>query len=294
MTTLGSMARDPKVARSVWRRLEPIHAVTYFALEPISALADAGCRGFWMGYFAGRAAPLGTVGPGVVTALFNNFAPSRVAKALPDAWELAGPEAAIDARLDGSVAALRRALGDAHTAEVATAADLGRRAASAAPPEGRALFAANAALDWPDEPLAALWHAATLLREHRGDGHVACLTAAGLSGRESNVFQAAAGNTPRPILAAARDYDDAEWQSLVDGLAGRGIMTHEGELTDDGRELKRDLEARTDEIALSAYQSLDDDELARLTAALTPLARAVVAPGDIPNVTPMGLTLDDG
>lgn len=286
------MARDASTARAVWRRLEPIHAVTYFAPEAIGALGAAGYKGFWMGYFAGRAAPLGAVGPEVVTAIFYNFAPGRVARALPDAWHLAGPDIAVQARLDGSAIALRRAF-DGVGSEVETAAELAGLAARGAPVEGRPLFAANAAVPWPDEPVAALWHAATLLREHRGDGHVACLTAAGLSGRESNVFQAAAGNTPRQLLAVARNYDDAEWQALVTGLAARDLLTTDGELTAAGRDLKRDLEQRTDEIALSAYASLSDDDLDRLIGALTPLARAVVAAGDIPKVTPMGLTLDE-
>jgi len=278
----------------VWKRLEAIHAVTYFSPEPIAALADAGYRGFWMGYFAGRAAPLGAAPPEVVQALFFNFARSRVTRALPDAWALAGPEAALDARLTGSVAALRRALGDGvETAAVATAAELAGRAARSAPPEGRPLFAANLALAWPDEPLPALWQAATLLREHRGDGHVALLTAAGLSGRESNVLQAATGATPRQVLAVARDYDDPEWQELTEAMAVRGLLTPDGEATDAGRAIKQDIEDRTDELALAGYAELSDYELARLIDLLTPLARAVAATGDLPAMTPMGLTLDD-
>ncbi len=282
----------PALARRIWQRLEPIHAVTYFSPEPIDALAAAGYRGFWMGYFAGRAAPLGPVGPEVVTALFYNFAPSRVARALPDAWSFAPPAEALRARLEGSVATLRRALGPAADGDVAIAAELAGRAARTAPAEGRALFAANQALPWPDEPLAELWQAATLLREHRGDGHVALLTGAGLSGRECNVFQAAAGNTPRQLLERARDYDDAEWSSMVEQLAARGLLSPDGALTDAGRTLKAELEDRTDAIAASAYGALSDDEGERLLAALTPIARAVVASGDIPAVTPMGATLD--
>ena len=210
------MDRQPSVARNIWRRLEPIHAVTYFSAEPLGALAAAGYQGFWMSYFAGRAAPLGPVGPDVVGALFYNFSPSRVAKALPDAWSIAGPDIALDARRDGSVAALRRALGDdADGPAVEEAAELAAHAARSAPAEGRALFAANTAIEWPTEPLAVLWHAATLLREHRGDGHVALLVTARLSGRESNVFQAAAGNVPRAMLERARDYSDAEWDAVT-------------------------------------------------------------------------------
>jgi hypothetical protein len=279
------MPRDPARARDVWRRLEPIHAVTYFAPEALGALTDAGYKGFWMGYFAGRAAPLGAVGPEVVTAAFYNFAPSRVARALPDAWSIAGPDAALAARREGTVAALRRALGEV---DVSEAADLAATAARSAPVDGRALFAANAALPWPGEPLEALWHAATLLREHRGDGHVALLLALGISGRESNVLQSVAGNVPRAMIERARDYDETEWASVVERLAERGLLTPGGELTPDGEALRRELEDRTDAVALSAYDALNDDELDRLVELLTPLARAVVAAGDIPAATPMG------
>jgi hypothetical protein len=287
------MSRDPSVARTVWQRLELIHAVTYFAPEAIGALRDAGYRGFWMGYFAGRAAPLGAVGPHVVGALFYNFAPSRVSRALPDAWGFAPPEAALAARLAGSVAALRRSLGaGAGGRDVGAAAELAARAARSAPPDGRALYAANRALPWPDEPLAVLWHAATLLREHRGDGHVATLTAAGLSGREANVVQAAAGITPRHVFTTARDYDDVEWEALASELARRGVLTGGGTLTPAGQHLKADIERRTDSIALSAYEVLDDDEIERLMAALAPLARAVLDSGDVPAITPIGVSLD--
>ena len=150
--TLGAMDRRPSVARNIWRRLEPIHAVTYFSAEPLDALTGAGYHGFWMSYFAGRAAPLGPIGAEVVTALFYNFAPSRVAKALPDAWDFAGPEIALQARMEGSVAALRRAFGDL-AGDLSVPVELAGRAARAAPVEGRALFAANAALPWPDTHL---------------------------------------------------------------------------------------------------------------------------------------------
>ena len=282
------------MARALWRRLEAIHAVTYFSPEPVSALAAAGYRGYWMGYFAQRAAPLGAVGPELVTAIFYNFSPWRVAKALPDAWGMAPPDVALEARASGSTAALRRAFDGADMEpELATAAELAGRAARAAPLDGRPLFAANAALPWPEEPVDALWHAATLLREHRGDGHVAALIAAGVAGREAHVLQVAAGATTRDVMTVARDYDDVEWQQVIAGLAERGLLTADGELTAEGRALKADVEERTDRIALAAFASLDDDELQQLLAALTPLAKAVVAAGDLPSVMPMGLNLDE-
>ncbi len=282
------MPRDPALARDVWRRLEPIHAVTYFAPEALGAFSAAGYKGFWMGYFAGRATPLGAVGPDVVQALFYNFASSRVAKAVPDAWTIAGPDAALEARRTGARAALQRALGDTDVAETA---ELAATAARAAPVDGRALYAANAALAWPTDPLDVLWHAATLLREHRGDGHVALLTAFELRGRECNVLQEAGGNVSRQMIEQARDYSESEWTAVLLRLADRGLVTPDGALTDAGRALREELEERTDAVALSAYDALDDAALARLIELLTPIARAVIAAGDIPATTPMGPTL---
>lgn len=269
-----------------------MHAVTYFAPEARAALDGLGYRGFWMGYFAARSAPLGQVPPEVVTAVFYNFAPARVAKALPGAWAVAGPRAALQARQDSAVAALRR-YGVADDDGVRTSANLAGRAANSAGVEGRSLFAANRALPWPDEPVLALWHACTLLREHRGDGHVAVLVAEGISGRESNVLHAAAGKVPREYMMRARDYDDAAWQRHEQALAERGLIDTSGSLTVHGAKLKEHIESATDRLALSALDGLDDEDVQKLFHALTPITRRVIAGGDIPAMTPMGLTRSD-
>jgi hypothetical protein len=269
--------------------------VTYFAPEARAALDGLGYRGFWMGYFAARSAPLGRVSTELVTAIFYNFAPERVAKALPAAWEFAGPEAALQARQDSAVAALRR-YGLTADENVTVAAELAGKAARQAPLEGRTLFAANRALPWPEEPLAALWHAATLLREQRGDTHIAVLAARGVSGRECNVLQVAAGKVPREYMAVARDYDEATWRHHEDQLAERGLVGDDGTLTPAGRELVDAIESTTDALSLSALDTLTDDEVETLFQALTPIARTVVAAGDLPAMTPMNLRrneLDD-
>jgi len=290
------VSREPELARRFFDRFEPVHGVTYFAPEAREALDGLGYKGYWMGYFAARSAPLGTVAPEVVTAIFYNFAPERVAKALPAAWQIAGPEAALRARRDSAVAALRR-YGLQADENVTTAAELAGKAARQAPLDGRPLFAANLALPWPDDPLAALWHAATLLREHRGDAHVATLGAAGVSGRESNVLQAAAGGMPRDNIARTRDYDEEAWRRHEQRLADRGLLNDDGSVTAAGRELKDHIESTTDALSLSALDALSDDEVETLFQALTPITRAVVAGGDLPAQTPMNLRrdeLDDG
>jgi hypothetical protein len=286
------MRREPGLARRFFDRFEPVHVVTYFAPEARAALDGLGYRGYWMGYFAARSAPLGMVPPEVVTAIFYNFAPARVAKALPAAWQIAGPEAALQARQESAVAALRR-YGLSADENVTTAAELAGKAVRQAPLDGRPLFAANRALPWPDDPLAALWHAATLLREQRGDAHTALLAAAGVSGRESNVLQAAAGKVPREYIARTRDYDDEEWSHHERQLAERGLLNDDGSMTDAGRELKNAVESTTDALALSALDALGDDEVEALFQALTPITRAVVAGGDVPAMTPMNLRRDE-
>jgi hypothetical protein len=274
--------------------IEPIHAVAYFAPEPLEAFRSAGYRGFWMGYFAGRAAPLGPASPELVHALFYNFSFDRVAKALPDAWSFGPPAVALEARESGAAAALRRQLGDLALDEsMAVATDLLARAAEAAPVEGRALFAANRALPVPADPVARLWHFTTLLREHRGDGHVAALLASGITGRRSHVLHSLAVGTPRSVYVAARDFGDDEWSGDVAGLRADGYVDDAGTLTESGRLVKDEIEARTDELAWSAYSSLTDSDLTALQSALRPLTRAVVDAGDIPLDAPMGIDLRD-
>jgi len=244
-----------------------------------------------MGYFAARSAPFGVVPTAVVTATFYNFAPERVAKALPAAWDVASPTDALRARQKSAVAALRR-YGVTDDDAVA-AAELTEKAARSAPLDGRPLFAANAALDWPDEPVARLWHAVTLLREQRGDGHVAVLSTLGVSGRECNLLHAAAGRVPKEMIMRGRDYDAEQWDHYRELLARRGLLDGHGALTDSGRDLKQHIEDTTDRLALSALDTLDDDEVERLFLALTPITRKVVAAGDVPAATPMGLGRDD-
>ncbi len=252
-----------------------------------------GCRGFWMGYFASRSAPLGTASVPLVTSVFYNFSPMRVEKALTGAWAATTPAEALAARLRSAAATLRRYGVDGNSDAVRVAAELSAKAARTAPVDGRALFAANTALPWPDDPVEVLWHATTLLREHRGDGHSAALLASGITGRQSNALHCAAGAVPTEYMKQSRDYDDAEWEQCCADLADRGLLTGDGSLTSDGRKLKHRVEEMTDTLALTALRGLDDTEVETLFRALTPITRAVVAGGDVPAATPMALRRDE-
>ncbi|GGR55234.1 hypothetical protein J2S40_002552 [Nocardioides luteus] len=282
-------------ARRLWKLLEPIHSVGYFSPEPIANLKEAGYRGYWMGYFAARSAPLGPVPVEVVHATFYNFAFAHVSRAIPDAWTYAPPETAHEARRSGALAALSRHLGDlVGTEELARAAALASRAAHGAPMEGRPLYAALRSLPVDDDPVAQLWDASTLLREHRGDGHVATLVAAGIGGRESHVFHALANGISPSVYANTRNMHDSEWDTLASDLRSRGLVADDGlSLTDAGNAVKAEIESRTDALAGTAYATLEADEVEELITLLRPLAKAVVASGEIPSSSPVGMKLDD-
>lgn len=281
---------DPSIARRLWRVGEPVHAIVYFHPASVGAWAAAGLRGFWRGYFATRAAPLGAVGPGPVTATFYNFHPAMVAKAIPEVWTMATPARALEARLAGADAALRAALDtDADGPDIAPTADVLRRAVEDLPVAGRALFGANAALPWPKAPLVALWHGLTLLREHRGDGHNAALLAAGVEGCEAHVLAAAVGGAPRDVTQPARGWGDDDWAAATAALAERGLVGADGRATTAARELHDRIERRTDELAVAPWNRLDTDTLETVAATLAGLAGRVAASGVIRFPNPMGL-----
>ncbi len=280
--------------RQLWFQLETIHAVTYFAEEVQLALAGVGLRGFWMGYMASRAAPLGPVGPGPVEAAFYNFHSSRVRRALPEAWRLASPEAVLAARLHAVGQALWRLVGDElRQPDVAVAAQLARRAAESADCGGRVLAAGYQNLDWPTVPHLVLWQAATVLREHRGDGHVAALVASRISGLEAHVLAVAAGTADAAFQQSSRGWSSEDWASASESCRRRGWLDASGELTEKGWTVKRRLEQQTDRLAAGPFRSLDENEVARMAAVMDRLARLIVAAGAIPFPNPMALPAPD-
>jgi hypothetical protein len=274
--------------RSLWHLFEPIHAVTYFSPQARAAFERAGLRGFWRGYFAGRAAPLGPVPAAPVVAAFFSFAPHMVERALPDVWQRATPEAALAARVQGAAAALAAHGPLLAGAELAEAVELVEAAVARLDHAGRVLGAANAALPRQEEPLARLWQAATTLREHRGDGHVAALVTAGLDGCEALVLRAGQ-DLPRRLLQPARGWSDEDWAAAADRLVGRGWLGPDGRATPAGIEGYGQVEAVTDALAAVPWDGLDT---ARLASLLAPLTTVCVA--GLPTPNPIGLPVPSG
>ena len=293
-------------ARRMWTLFEPVHAISYFAAEAKDAFEQAGLRGFWRGYFAGRAAPLGPTGPAPVIATFCSFAPVMVTRALPAVWDLISPADALVVRETGAVASLRRLLGlgpgDQIPDYIGAAASRLADAAEDLDIVGRVLGAANSALPVPDGPLARLWQAATVLREHRGDGHIAALVAADIDGCESVVLRVgvdlATGGRGHVAVSAGRDWiqrargwTDEEWAAATVRLADRGLLKDAGEqaspATDEGLALHRSIEEATDRAAARPWARLGSSRVTELADLLAPITAACVAEVPFPN--PVGV-----
>jgi len=277
---------EPSSAGRAARALELLHSVAYFAPEIPRELAAIGVDGPAAQYFGARSAPLGPVGPGVVTATFYNFAPRLIASAVPVVWEQAGPAEITAARLRGIDAVYRRVLGPevVDSAEMGEAADLAATAARAIPgPEGRPLYAAYADLPWPEEAHLRLWHALTLLREYRGDGHIAALQTAGLFGLDALITHTATGigfaaEPARKLRGWSRD----DWAAAEQGLRERGLLNKRGELTGEGFEVRELVEDLTDDLAAAPWRALGDNGVERLLDLAVPWRDAVVDAGVFP------------
>lgn len=280
---------DPTWPRRLWRALEPVHAVTYFAPESTEALKAAGLRGYWMCYFAGRAAPMGPAAAPVVEATFYNFAPWLVRRAIPDAWGFAAPDEVLDARWLGVATALAAHASDLPSESLAAATVLLQHATDELCCDGRGLAAGNASLSLPDDPLARLWQLLTTLREFRGDGHLAALICAPLSGLEAHVTLVGAGVISREVLQGARGFTDEEWAAAEASLLERGLLAEDRTLSDDGWALRREVEASTDRVAAAPWARLGDEGCAELLSLLAPLIESVADSGVIPARNPIGL-----
>lgn len=270
------------LARRMFDLVEPIGVIPYSADEPNETMFALGFTNYWDTYFAGRAAPLGSSVPAeVVHALFYNFAPGEVARHIPKVWSTTTPEAAIAARQEGCVNALNRILGDlVDRPDFARAVELLTRAATSAPLEGRPMYAALRTLPLPEEPVARFFRAASLLREHRGDGHVSALMVEGIGGLEAHVLLALDMGIPATTFGRIHHLPATLLSDLITTMKGRGLVEDESTFTPAGRAAKDRVEALTDALALAPYEVLEPAEVDELIAALEPLAERLVAAQD--------------
>jgi hypothetical protein len=276
------MSDRASLERELWRILEPVHAAVYFVPDAKAAYGAVGLRGYWMGYFASRSAALGTPSPRLVTALFYGFAPRMVERALPDAWRFADPARVLETRLELA----RNALAGHAGTDLADAADLLTSVLATLDIAGRPLAAAHLDLPVPNDPLSQVWHAATVLREYRGDGHVAELVAAQVDGAECHILHA---GSLVPQQREFRGWTEQEWADAAERLRGRGLIDDTGAQTPRGRELRAEIEWGTDRSAAAALRTLGDAELQVLRSSLGPIAESLAAAGAVPYPNAIGV-----
>ncbi|MFG1697437.1 hypothetical protein [Nonomuraea sp. NPDC049309] len=277
-----------QLARQMWHQIEPVHATLYYSKE---AYEEAAALGYaieprWPSYFAWRTAPLGAAGRGLVTAAYYSFSPKMIAEYVPAIWDTAAPGRVLEARLRAMDRTVRALAGD--VAPLAEAAELAVRAAESADVAHRPMAAANLALPWPDEPHLRLWQAYTVLREHRGDGHLTALQAAGFDGCEALVSFAAVGAAPAATFES-RGWSEEEWAAARDRLAARGLVDAEGVATDEGRALRNRVERHTDQLAAGPWRALGEERAALLAELNRPLLGAVFESGMLPSQTTLGI-----
>ncbi len=275
-------------AREFWKRIEPIHAVTYFAPESIEAARTAGLRGFWMGYFGFRAAPLGRVSAGVVEAAFANFEGNMVRRAIPDAWDFANPNQLTSIRATAAASALRRLAPEVeHVAKQVN--PIFETAIANGEPIGRPLFAANRSLQRLDNPVERFWQNCTTLREHRGDGHVAALAVAGIGGCETHLLLSADQGLPPAVFFDSRGWTPEQQRNATTTLQLRGLFDGDG-ITIKGRSIRNSIETTTDALASALFDGvLDEAGREELLSTLTPIATIIAMSGTLAFPNPMGL-----
>ncbi|EOT01028.2 hypothetical protein K530_25849 [Streptomyces noursei CCRC 11814] len=271
---------------------EPLHAVCYFDDDCRALGKSLGLRGFWMGYFAARTAPLGAVEPAAATAVLGVFAPGMVARALPAAWSTVSPAHVLDERGTRAARALRTIAPDLDRSATALLPRL-QALVDAAPDTGRPLFAANRALCDHADPVERLWQLATTLREFRGEAHLAALADRELDGCEALVLTAATGRVPEGTMREDRGWTEGEWAAAADRLHGRNLLDAHGNATAQGQDERTRIEAETDRLAARLLRPLSPADTDHLLELLHPVVRRILAADVLPFPNPIGLPRPD-
>ncbi len=255
-----------------------VHGFIYFAPEAAEEY-DALSLPASHHYFASRAAALGPVPAEVVVATFFNFNPELVHPAIPDAWSIASPAAIQTARIRAAGRVLRRVEPDITDDDLAEASEIAGAMIAGVGDAGRPLAAGNRATPEPDDSWERLWQRITVLREWRGDAHVAALVAAPVDPVEALALHAATGQVPKAALVGTRHWSDDAWNTTVQKLVRRGLLREDESFTEMGEAFRADIERRTDIASIPLIDAVGPDRTQRLIDLLKPVRRALLDGG---------------
>ncbi len=285
------MDRNERLASALqtWAQLESLHDLTYFAKECRASYKQLGVADSWARYFGGRAAPLGRVEPGIVTAVFYSFAGRNVAAAIPSVWETATPDQFVEARFHGLMAAWDRIMDQSPLAPdqevVVRAGQIADKAANNGDTSGHPLYAANLSVQPLDDPVSKLFHAATLIREYRGDCHNNLLAVNQIGGCQAHILMVAIGAEERSAAQKSRGYTDAEWMEGSEELIARGLIDQDLNIKPEGRAFRSELELRTNLLMTTLFDAVTDAELGELQALTAPIEMAIAESSSLPAFT---------
>jgi hypothetical protein len=269
---------DQSVVHDAHMAINLVHRLVYFVPEAGEEYGALGVQGAG-GYFGSRSAPMGAVPDEVIIATFYNFSPLAITAAMPGVWEAASPESLQAARFRVVQRALERVGAGLSPEEIAEARSLIDPVVAGLDHGGKPLAAANASVALPDDPLVALWQQLTVVREWRGDVHIAVLVTNQLGPCECLVFQVTTGRFPFRIAQATRRWTDDQWAAAADWLAGRGWLAADGTPTPAGVEERERLEAQTDRLCAPIWEPVGDAGAARFAELILPLHNAMQAAG---------------
>ena len=274
------------LTRRLAKAAEPLHSCAYYADE-VKRFTEFGFSGWWHAYFAYRAAPMGAVSAQEVTVAFYNFAPRMVEKAVPSCWEVMSPRNVRQQQIQIMEEALHRIFkDDVPDRRAGYAAEALRETLTGLETSGRPLYEAWGTESWPESVLLSLWHAATLLREYRFDGHNDALRQADISGLGCHLMMAADGRGTPTVIQTIRGWTPKEWQLEAEKLRSRGWITAEGLHTELGRSVRRDIELATDHNAELVVANLGDQRSEKVLGALEGMAGFLIKTGTVPGSWP--------
>jgi hypothetical protein len=255
-----------------------VHRLVYFVPEAAEEYAALGVTGAG-GYFGSRSAPMGAVPDEVIIATFYNFSPLAVRSAMPGVWAAASPESLQAARFRVVSRALERVGVGVTADQITEARALIDPVVAGLDVAGKPLAAANASVALPDDPLVALWQQLTVVREWRGDVHIALLVTNEIGPCECLVLQVGTGRFPMRIAQVTRRWNEDQWAAAISNLAALGWVNADGTVTAEGVEARDRIEADTDRLCESIWQSVGDGGAERFSELILPIHHAIDAVG---------------
>jgi Helix-turn-helix family len=270
------MAHD--LATKLHKSTTTFHVLGYFSPEVGQKFKAHGLDDFTT-YFTARVAPMGAVRPEVTAAAFYNFNPAVVAMLTTDIWDKITPAEAVALRTEAITAALSGASGALTDTELDEAITTAQEIVDSLRFDGRALAAGTACVPMPADKLAQLWQLVAIIREWRGDNHIALLVTADLDGAECLVMDVVVSKGASSFLKKTRGWSDEEWNEAIARLHKRGLVAEDGAPTQNGIDMRLGIETATDAADMPLWDLVGEQRALEFHESLKKVIAALIEDG---------------